>query len=200
VFADPYAQSTQLRENVSSVITTLPADYLSGNAAALLRILEELQRSFQEELFLVQAVKNLDIRDYQAVDRLSVFLEDYQQRRLFDRERTHCHNIQRIVYTLLPASDTSTDPSISELQNVLQPLMDADNEFIDELDSLVARAVDTVRQIKADIQTSYTQPTGYAPALATQANFLQEFDPRVQRLKTLMKDMNIRINELIDLL
>lgn len=186
----------EAREKLPSAISTLPPGYLDGNAAALLTIVEELKNSYKVELKVIQAIKNLDVTNSEVVAQLTRYLGDYYQSRDFDRERTHCHNIDRIARTLLAPLEAGTQADrerVAQVEKLLEPLRVADNDYLDEIESVMDRALATIKTINEHVQASQTDP-----ARQERQAFVQEFDPRVAQLKEKLKQMNILANDLID--
>lgn len=191
----------EAREKLPSAITTLPPDFLNGNAAALLAIVEELKNSYKVELRIIQTIKNLDVTQPEAVDQLARDFEDYHQYNDFDRERTRCHNIDRIARTLLAplrAGSQTDRERVAQLGNLLAPLRVADNDFLDDIEQLMSRALQALKTINEHVQASRHDPARLNDARNEQQKFAQEFDPLLNRLKTRLKRMNTLANDLID--
>jgi len=92
----------QAREALPSAAVTLPPDFLDGNAAGLLQIIHELQRSLVVELKMIRSVSGLKLADASeqtrnVVEEALAALEAYVDDRSYDTERTHCHNIDLIA-------------------------------------------------------------------------------------------------------
>jgi hypothetical protein len=191
----------EAREKLPSAITTLPPNYLDGNAAALLAIVEELRNSYKVELRIIQTIKNLDVTRPEAVDQLASDFESYHQYRDFDRERTHCHNIDRIARTLLVPlrAGSQTDRArVAQLENLLAPLRVADNDFLDDIEKLMSRALQALKVINDHVRAGQHDPARLNDARNEQQKFVQEFDPLLNQLKTVLKQMNTLANDLID--
>lgn len=196
--SNPYIDA---REELPSAISTLPPDYLNGNAASLLAIVEELSRSYRLELRIIQAVKDLNVSDPMAVAQFTTNFQNYHQYRDFDKERTHCHNIGRIARTILVPLKAGTQDDLARVEQVeemISMLGSSDDEFMDEIESVMNRALDAVNRINTHVQASLTDSNQLATALQEQQIFKDEFDPEVARLKTVLKRMNILANDLID--
>lgn len=174
----------EARERLPSVVETLPRELTEANAARLLRIVEELKKSYVVELGPAQAVMRVDVEDRQAVRDLHQELEDYYQARLFDHERTHCTNIDRLAARLSPDAR-------DRLDEVLYPLREADNIILDDVEQMLSATLDAAREI--------ANATAVRDAEAAQARFTQEMEPRIDRLKATLKRMNVLANELVDL-
>lgn len=198
---NPYIEA---REQLPSAIRTLPSDYLKGNAAKLLAIVEELRRSYVLELRVIQDIKSLDVTDPDAVAEFTQVFENYHQYRGFDEERTHCHNIDRVARTLLiplQASSTATDRQrVGQVEDLLEPLRIADNDFLDEIEPLMDRALAVAKEINDHVQATGTDPARLDAAREEHEAFVQEFDAKVEALKANLRQMNTLANDLIDCL
>lgn len=192
----------EAREKFPSAVSTLPPDYLQGNAATLLAIAEELNRSYRLELRIIQAIKSLNLSDPKEVAEFTQDFQNYHQSRDFDKERTHCRNIFRITRTLLvplKAGGTQADRDrVSQLEGFIMMLGDADFEFMDEIQPVMDRALAAVNRINTHVQDSLKDPIRLVAARQVQQAFIDEFDPEFVRLKDVLKRMNILANDLID--
>src|SRR5262245_3555109 len=191
----------EAREKLPSAITTLPPNYLNGNAAPLLAIVEELRNSYRVELRIIQTIKNLDVTQPEAVGQLALDFESYNQYRDFDRERTHCHNIDRIARTLLTplrAGSQADRDLVAQLEKLLVPLREADNDILDDIEELMRRASAALITINSQVQASQSDPARLNDARSAQQAFVQECDPRLDRLKAALKQMNTLANDLLD--
>jgi hypothetical protein len=189
------------REKFLSAVDTLPPDYLNGNAAVLLAIAEELNRSYRLELRIIQAIKGLNVSAPGAVAQFTADFQNYHQSRDFDKERTHCRNIDRITRTLLVPLRAGTQADlarVAQLEGLIMDLGSADLQFMDEIELVMDRALAAVNRINTHVQASLTDPTQLAAARQEQQAFIDEFDPEFARLKTVLKRMNILANDLID--
>jgi hypothetical protein len=196
--ANPFIEA---QEKLPSAITTLPTNYLDGNAAALLAIVEELKNSYKVELRVIQTIKSLDVTCSEAVDRLARDFENYHQYRDSDEERTHCHNIDQIARTFLAplrGGSQSDRERVAQLDNLLAPLRDADIDFLDDVEQLMNKASRALKVINDHVQAGRHAPARLNDARAEQQKFGQEFDPLLSRLKTALKQMNTLANDLID--
>jgi len=183
-------------DQLPSAISTLPPGYLNGNAAALLGIVDELAKSNRLELKVIQAIKNVDIANAAAVHDLASQIEEYYLQRGFDRERTHCHNIDRIVRALLvpPRGGTQAElDRVAQVEQLLAPLRVADNDFIGDLEPLVQRAQAAITGIDAHLRGADSRA-----AMHVQQTFVTEYTAHVERLKERLKQMNQLANDLID--
>ncbi len=84
------------RRQLSDMIAALPPEVLKDNAAALLNLLKEFQRSLSLELRVIGSVEELDVGDATAVTTLYRDFKRYVNDRTFDLERTRCSQIRRI--------------------------------------------------------------------------------------------------------
>jgi DNA repair exonuclease SbcCD ATPase subunit len=195
----------EARAAVPSAIRSLPKDYLEGNAAPLLLVVEELKRSLLTEWRLVQTVERLGLSEVtdelrHKVQQVAGDLEWYVQQRIFDQERTHCHNIDRIVAELmaplrLPVAYDSE--KIEELMNLLKPLRIADNDLLDELEPIAEEVRDAAQRISQHISATETDPTRIDDARAELERFTQAMASRMDRLKDLLTQMSALSNDLL---
>jgi len=189
------------REKLPSAISTLPPDYLNGNAAALLAVNEELKRSYDVELRIIRAIRRLDVSDPKAVAQMTADFQDYQATRGFDRERTHCSNIgliTRQLFVPLQSAWTQADRDrVAQLEGFLKGLSYHDDEFVDEIEPVMDRALAALERINLHVQASRADPTQLAAARQEQQAFIAEFDPEFARLKDVLKRMNELANDLI---
>lgn len=84
------------RRQLSDMIAALPPAVLKDNAAALLNLLNEFQRSLALELRVVSSVEELDVSDPAGVTAFYRDFKRYVNDRTFDLERTRCSQIRRI--------------------------------------------------------------------------------------------------------
>lgn len=89
-------QVFEQRRQLSDMIAALPPDVLKDNAAALLNLLNEFQRSLALELHVIGSVEDLDVNDAAAVTAFYRDFKRYVNDRTFDLERTRCSQIRRI--------------------------------------------------------------------------------------------------------
>ena len=89
-------QVFEQRRQLSDMIAALPPDVLKDNAAALLNLLKEFQRSLALELHVIESVEDLDVGDAEAVTAFYRDFKHYVNDRTFDLERTRCSQIRRI--------------------------------------------------------------------------------------------------------
>ena len=186
---NPYVEG---HEQLASVVTTLPRELLETNAAPLLAIISELQASSVIEIGVIQAVGRLKADDPQAITRQREILEDYQQRRLYDRDRTHCSNIDRIATQLRAPLGQSPSPKLDELNAVLEPLRHADDDLLDDIEQILGDSLTAVREIEGSSRL--------VDAEAAQGRFMARMQPTIDRIKSNLSRMNALTGQLIDLM
>jgi len=193
------------RSRLAPAISTLPQDYLDGNAAALLMVIEELKKSLLVEFRVIQALKSLDLSEpsqemRELVSSVAHDLEYYSESRLFDTERTHCHNIDRIVRQLLAPLRLPVardERRIREVMDILEPLRIADNDFLDELEPVIQEVVARAQVINRHVQESVEDPGQLHEARLELEDFRKSIAPRVERLKDLLSQMSELANHLL---
>lgn len=191
----------EAREKLPSAISTLPPDYLNGNAARLLLIVEELGRSYRLELHIIQTIKGLDMSAPEAVAQLTAYFQNYYQSRDFEKERTHCRNISRISRTLLVSLKAGTQANLArmgEVEEIIRTLGALDDDIFYEIEPVMNRAQAAMNRINVHVQSSLIDPAQLAVARQEQQAFIDEFDLAFARLKTGLKRMNMLANDLID--
>jgi hypothetical protein len=196
-----YNPFIEAREKLSSAVSTLPPDYLKGNAGRLLKIVEELSKSCRLELSLIQAIKGLNVSAPEEVAQLTTDIQNYHQSRDFDKERTHCRNIDRFARTLIVRLEAGTQADlarVAEVEHMIRMLSNHDAKFLDEIESVMNRVLVAANRINTHVQVSLTDPAQLAAARQEQQAFIDEFDPEFSQLKTVLKKMNILANDLID--
>jgi hypothetical protein len=186
---NPYIEG---RERLASVVTTLPRELLETNAAPLLAIVSELQASSVIEIGVIQAVGRVKVDDPQAIRQQREILEDYEQRRLYDRDRTHCSNIDRIATQLRAPLGQAPSTKLDELNAVLQPLRHADDDLLDDIEQILGDSLAAIREIEASNRL--------VDAEAAQARFMGRMQPAIDRMKRNLSQMNALTGQLIDLL
>ena len=171
-------------------MTTLPRELLQTNAAPLMGIVSELQASYVIEVGVIQAVSRVKVEDPQAISQQREILEDYQQRRLYDRDRTHCSNIDRIATQL--RAPQGTYATLDELDGVLTPLRHADDDLLGDIEEVLDEAVNAIRKMDESKRLD--------DARAQQESFKNTMDLRVARMKDALGRMNTLVGQLIDLI
>jgi hypothetical protein len=172
-------------------VTTLPRELVHTNAAPLMGIVSELQASYVIEVGVIQTVIRVNVEDPQAVRLQRAILEDYLQRRLYDRDRTHCSNINRIATQLRAVHTTAgTPPILDELNRVLIPLRHADDDLLGDIEEVLYEAVQAIRAIDDAKRVD--------DARAEQEKFKKAMELRVNRMKNSLSRMNTLVGQLID--
>jgi hypothetical protein len=178
----------EARERLTSGIETLPPRLRETNAAQLLAIVEELRRSCVVELQVVKRVERVDAADPVAVRDLRQAIEDYLEYNLVDRDRTHCHNIDRVADEMRAAGEAA---DLDRFEALLAPLRDADAEYLDDVEQVVEDALAAVRDIEGADRLE--------DARAAQDRFRERRRADVERLKATLTRMNDIAGKLIDL-
>jgi hypothetical protein len=178
------------REQLASVVTTLPRELLETNAAPHLGIVSELQASSVIEIGVVQAVTRVNVEDPQAIKAQREILEDYHARRLYERDGTHCSNINRIATQIRPAAESSA--ASAELDQVLTPLRYADEEILDDIKAILEPSVAAIVKIDACTRVD--------DAKAEQRQFAERMQPTIDRIRSNLSKLNEQSGKLIDLM
>jgi hypothetical protein len=184
------------RRELCEKISAVPPDYMKDNVAALLAITSEFQRSLALELQIIHRVRRLGVEDREGVDDFAMKFADYVAQRGFDLERTRCGQISRIYRTQIASlrGGTLTDQSrVKELEDFLERFENADREFTEEIEPVMARALATVQKINGYVQANET-----AEARQCQTDFVRQYEDESKRLKEAIKGMNQLGNRLID--
>jgi hypothetical protein len=189
MYTNPYVEA---RERLASVVTTLPRELLETNAAPLMAILTELQASSIIEIGVIQAVSRVKVDDPQAVRRQREILEDYEQRRLYDRDRTHCSNIDRIATQLRAPHGQSPTSKLDELNEILMPLRHADDVLLDDIEQILRDSLTAIREIEGSGRL--------ADARSAQTRFTERMQPTIDRIRSNLGRMNALTGQLIDLM
>jgi hypothetical protein len=179
----------EARDALPSAIKTLPPDYLDGNAAPLLLIVEELKKSFLLELDVIHTIKRLDLtRADDAlrwdVSALTQRLEDRSEAR-FSEERTHCGRIDLVARTpIAPHQLSVSDRSIvEEVERLLVPLREADREFVDELEPMIRDVLSSVQRINEHVRATISDQRRLKDARREQDDFARKFDVRMREFE-----------------
>ena len=180
-------------DQLASVVATLPVELRDTNAVPLLAILRELEASSVIELGVISAVKNLDPADPQQIAEQQTILDDYADRRLHDRDRTHCSNIRRI---LTQVHDHAAGPGASErvqaVDAVLAPIVGADMELLDDVESILGKA----RTAMAGMSSAQR----VVDVERIQQEFVAELEPVRREIKASLGRLNSLTSTLIDVL
>jgi len=176
------------REEFAREVINLPPNYKNDNAAALLRIIWELQKSLMLELQVTQGVKRLDLSDARIVRDYANSFEDYVQRRTFDLERTSCHMITELYkkqVRAFPIGSAAEQQQVSQLEAHLQGFDNADVRFTEEIEPIMDRALEAMKEISSLVDSGDLQS-----AKRKQADFALEYDQELARLKTTISLLN----------
>jgi hypothetical protein len=196
----------EAREALPSAALTLPPGFLGGNAAALLQIVHELQRSLIVELKMIQSVTSLQLADPTEQTRTAVqealrALQAYVDGRFYDSERTHCHNIDLVAASMVaPLSVPVAGGALlaRDFAELLQPLRIADNDFLDELQPLAEQTLSALKAIAAHVQATTSDPSRLATAQQELSTFSADVEQRKRKAKALLSKMSETANKLID--
>src|SRR5215218_837560 len=99
-------------------------------------------------------------------------------------ERTHCHNIDLTVEQFLRPY-RATGGMAEEVMEVLEPLRVADNDYLDDIEQLMERALTATRRIDDAVQTGDES----APC-AEQERFVREMDSTIANLNAALRQIN----------
>lgn len=181
------------RQELSEKIAIAPSDYLQNNAAALMRIVWELQASLALELQIIQGIKSLNVTDAQTVSNYVNQFSNYVDRRDFNLERTSCGRIANIYWQQIRVLEGGPvgQQRVTELDELLQRFADADRQFTEEIEPFMNQALTTLTRIRDAATAGKTDE-----AKAQQDQFEQEYRAEVQRLKSTITGMN-RVGELL---
>lgn len=174
------------RQQLLEKIATASGDFLQDNAAALMRIVWELQASLALELQIIQGIKRLDVSDAPTVADYVDRFDDYVERREFDLERTSCGRIANIYWQQIRALEVAPVPQerLTQLDELLQRFADADRRFTEEVEPFMDRALATLTAIRdAAVSGEVSE------AKARQTQFSEEYKAEVQRLKSSIAEM-----------
>jgi hypothetical protein len=184
------------REQYVSVAATLPPNYLDGNAAPLLRAVEELRKSLTQEIVAIQSVRELDATDLHAVERAVRDYGNYIESRDFSHDRTHCANIGRALRALRPPDvrmKREDRERVEELRDLMSFLSTSDAELLDRSSSIVEETLAALREMRDALQNGQTDE-------ATRLH--QQFDDmsrqRVREVKAILVRMSELTNDLLD--
>lgn len=176
---------------MASVVATLPFEVRETNAVPLLGIVTELEASSVIEIGVIHAVTRVNVEDPQAIRAQREILEDYRDRRLYDRDRTHCSNIKRISTQLRSADETS--PAVQELQRLdeeLVPLQEADDDLVGDIERILDEAIAAIAEIEKHRRLD--------DARDAQERFTQRMQPAIADIKGNVRRMNEVTRKLID--
>jgi hypothetical protein len=186
----------QERQDLADRIATAPRDFLDDNAAALLQILWELQKSLVLELSVIQGVKQLDLSDSITVHDYAAKFGNYVAQRDFNLERTSCGAIARIYGNQVKAlrGGTPTDRQrVNELTSLVQMFASADVAFTDEIEPVMDRALDALRAIDSLVGSGNLDN-----ARRRQSDFAHKYEGELARLKRAIRSMSQVGNKLVE--
>jgi len=178
-------------DRLANVIATLPTTLRETNAGPLLGIVRELEASSIVELGVINAVANVDVENREAIHEQRLILSDYRDRRLHDRDRTHCSNIGRI---LTQVRSEPTGPTagtrVQVVDEVLEPIVRADERLLDDVEAILEKAVTAI--------VAMDDATRVVEAETAQSRFVEEMEPTKQAIKANLSRLNKLTGELID--
>jgi hypothetical protein len=200
---DLHDQFERATAGFASAAKSLPKDYLGENAERLLLVAEELRKSFGVQLKLVRVVSDLDVSDLNKVQALASHLKWYVDGRFFDNERTHCHNIDRLMALMVRRYKTGSpedDLRIAAFDELVAPLKVADNDILDSLEPLAEDARDTVAAIEDAVGLQEQAPTrDRARPEELRRGFIDRAQNRVAKARKGLGELSRLSAELIDL-
>jgi hypothetical protein len=189
--SNPFIEARE--QQLPSAVNTLPRELLETNAVPLMVLVDELAASSMIELGVIQAVTGAEASNRQAIRTQRRILEDYQQRRLYDRDRTHCSNIDRIATQLrAPHHASGAKAKLDELDQVINPLRNADDDLLDEVEQILDAAVEAIRRMD--------ESSRLADVEGEQRRFAGNMNETIGRIKANLREMHALRGRLIDLL
>jgi len=181
----------EMSDRLAGVMETLPQELRGTNAAPLLNIVRELEASSIIELGVISAVTQVDAEDRQAIRLQRDILADYHDRRLYDRDRTHCSNIRRTLTQVGKAAEGSGDASqLRVVNDVLRPILGADEVLLDDIETILAEAVNAITAMDAADRLTDVE--------AAQREFAAKMEPLRSDIKANLARMSALTNQLID--
>lgn len=191
---NPFVEQRQRLEasnQVASVVATMPINLRATNAVPLMAILRELESSSVIEIGVIHAVTRVDVEDPTAVRTQRTILEDYRDRRLYDRDRTHCSNIKRIATQIKPAEESADGSrSLRNLDEALEWLKDADDDLLGDIARILDEAINAISQIDKSGRVDDAQ--------TAKENFAERMQPTLDDIKSNLARMHEVAGELID--
>jgi hypothetical protein len=177
-------------DRLASVVATLPSELRRTNAVPLVGIVRELEASSVIEIGVIHAVTRVRVADADAVTTQRRILEDYRDRRLYDRDRTHCSNIKRIA-TQIRTADGSLrhSPETAPLDQVLAPLEDADDDLLGDIERILDASIEAIVEIDESALVE--------DARAAQERFAERMRPTIEDIKRNIGRMNELAGKLI---
>lgn len=191
---NPFVEQRQRLEasnQVASVVATMPVSLRESNAIPLMAILRELESSSVIEIGVIHAVTRVNVEAPTAVEAQRTILEDYRDRRLYDRDRTHCSNIKRIA-TQITGDDDSAEASaaLERLDDALAWLKDADDDLLGDIDRILDEAITTI--------STMDESRRVRDAQAAQERFAERMQATIDDIKSNLARMNDVASRLID--
>jgi hypothetical protein len=191
---NPFVEQRQRLEagdRLASVVATLPGELRETNAVPLMAIVRELEASSVIEIGVIHAVTRVNAEDPKAVKTQRGILEDYRDRRLYDRDRTHCSNIKRIA-TQIQSADGSPEGSeeLKPLDQVLVPLKHADDDLLGDVERILNATITAITEIDESRRVEDAQ--------AAQERFARSMQPTIDDIKKNLSRMNELAGKLID--
>jgi hypothetical protein len=176
------------RKDLAREIATAPADYVKDNAAALLRIIWELQASLGLELQVIQGIKRLDVANVSTMSEYLDKFSDYVDRRDFNLERTSCGRIANIYWQQirpLQSAPDGVDQQVNDLDMLLQRFTTADMQFTEQIEPFMQHALTTLR----DMHGAATSGR-FDAARAQLDEFAKNYASEVERVKATLRELN----------
>lgn len=169
----------------------MPVSLRESNAIPLMAILRELESSSVIEIGVIHAVTRVNVEAPTAVEAQRTILEDYRDRRLYDRDRTHCSNIKRIA-TQITGDDDSAEASaaLERLDDALAWLKDADDDLLGDIDRILDEAITTI--------STMDESRRVRDAQAAQERFAERMQATIDDIKSNLARMNDVASRLID--
>lgn len=176
-------------EEIASAVTTMPEDFVEGNAAVLYQIVNELERSHTAQLKLLRPLRRLKLNTWRGslldeVQDLAVDLEENTDAETLNRQRTHCHNLQ-----LLGRQLVGEGYEVTQVQEALGPLYTWDDEFIDDLEGLAAQVVTAAKQVQDELRGREGDDSALERARNARDVFIQQHLERLATAKAVLIKM-----------
>lgn len=169
----------------------MPVTLRESNAIPLMAILRELESSSVIEIGVIHAVTRVNVEAPTAVETQRAILEDYRDRRLYDRDRTHCSNIKRIA-TQVTGDDDSAEASaaLERLDDALAWLKNADDDLLGDIERILDEAITTISTMDDSRRVRDAQ--------AAQERFAERMQATINDIKSSLARMNDVASRLID--
>ena len=112
-------------------------------------------------------------------------LEAYDDQRLWEWTRTHCHHVREVVHVMLaPYRRTGDQAFIDDIEAALNPIMYRDDEFISEIEAAMRDARAALTSIDTHLKAGETDL-----ARAEHERFVTAYDERIGMLKSMLGDL-----------